>query len=325
MYIGRKRPREESPEYALDHFPDINCVMHTTIRSQKRGETEQTVREVLADIVLKAAANADLCYVKEVLKWDHSLPLYTMVAKGQVASTYDVTDRIVGNLSTDEQQFFLKNITCTEVERIAAETITQGNCSRWYKERSVRISSSVAHRVITRKRSFESLAEQLQKSKSPRVPAILYGTAMEQEAREDFEVKVGTKVTKVGLVISPLQPWLCASPDGLFEANDGVTLLEIKCPYSRKDDYIIDAELQQSYVNYIVYDNGSLKLACSHQYYCQVQVAMYVTNTEQCFFFVYSRKQSVTIVVERDEAFLSENIPKLEHFFYSFYIKQLMK
>ncbi|KAL1438349.1 hypothetical protein MTO96_048138 [Rhipicephalus appendiculatus] len=37
----------------------------------------------------------------------------------------------------------------------------------------------------------------------------------------------------VGLVISPFQPWLCASPDGLFETSSGVTLLEIKCPYSR--------------------------------------------------------------------------------------------
>lgn len=131
MYVGRKRSREESPEYAMDHFPDINCVMHTTLRSQQRGETEHIVREVLADIVLKAAMNADLCTVKEVLKWDYSLPLYTMIAKGQVAATCDVTDSIVGNLSADEQQFFSKNIKCTEAESIAAETIAQGNCSRF--------------------------------------------------------------------------------------------------------------------------------------------------------------------------------------------------
>uniref|UniRef100_A0A224YYM8 Protein containing YqaJ domain n=1 Tax=Rhipicephalus zambeziensis TaxID=60191 RepID=A0A224YYM8_9ACAR len=148
---------------------------------------------------------------------------------------------------------------------------------------------------------------------------------MEPEARRDFERKVGTAVTQVGLVISPFQPWLCASPDGLFETSSGVTLLEIKCPYSRKDDTIIDHVSQQSYVNYIVYEDGSLKVARSHQYYCQMQVAMYVTNTKECFFFVYSRKQSIIVVVERDEDFLSVNIPKLESFFYLFYMKQLMK
>lgn len=132
-------------------------------------------------------------------------------------------------------------------------------------------------------------------------------------------------VVQVGLVISPFQPWLCASPDGLFEAGSDVKLLEIKCPYSRRDDTIIDHVSQQSYVNYIVYEDGHLKVARSHQYYCQVQTAMYVTSTKECFFFVYSKKQSIIAVVERDEAFLSANIPKLESFFYSYYMKELMK
>ncbi|KAL3197869.1 hypothetical protein MRX96_044680 [Rhipicephalus microplus] len=206
------------------------------------------------------------------------------IQKAKWLRRVNVTDSIVAKLSSDEQQFVSNNIRRTEFERIAAETIAQRNCSDT-KRGSVRISSSLAHRVITRGRSFESLAEQLQKPKSPRVPAILYGTAMEPEAREDFEVKIGTKVPKVGLVISPLQPWLCASPDGLFETNGSVTLLKIRCPYSRKDDYIRDAELQQSYVNYIVYENGSLKLDSNHQYYCQVEIAMFVKNTKECFFF----------------------------------------
>ncbi|KAL3248745.1 hypothetical protein MRX96_017828 [Rhipicephalus microplus] len=126
---------------------------------------------------------------------------------------------IAAELSDDEREYFSKNITCTEAEAriIAAETMTQGNCSRWHKERALRITRSIAHHVITRKKSFETLAEQLQRSKTPRVPAISYGTAMEPEARRDFERKVGTAVTQVGLVISPFQPWPCASPDGLFE------------------------------------------------------------------------------------------------------------
>lgn len=43
----------------------------------------------------------------------------------------DVTESIVGKLSAGEWQFFSKNIAYTEPESIAAETITQGNCSRF--------------------------------------------------------------------------------------------------------------------------------------------------------------------------------------------------
>ncbi|XP_075550313.1 uncharacterized protein LOC142583710 [Dermacentor variabilis] len=153
----------------------------------------------------------------------------------------------------------------------------------------------------------------------------MYGTAMEPTARATFEKKIGAKVTQVGVVIHPCQPWLCASPDGLFQRTSGVVLLEIKCPYSRKDDIIIDHSLCESYVSYVTYHDGMLQLPRSHPYYSQVQVAMYVTNTTECFFFVYTSKQDITIVVDRDEDFLARNIPRLETFYYSYYIKQLMR
>lgn len=40
-------------------------------------------------------------------------------------------------------------------------------------------------------------------------------------------------------------------------------------------------------------------------------------RTPDCFFFVYSTKQSITVVVERDEAFLAVNIPWLQQFYWS--------
>ncbi|KAH6933085.1 hypothetical protein HPB50_011901 [Hyalomma asiaticum] len=44
---------------------------------------------------------------------------------------------------------------------------------------------------------------------------------------------------QVGLIVRVKQPWLCASPDGIFKAGDKTTLLEIKCPYLRKGNSII--------------------------------------------------------------------------------------
>lgn len=102
-------------------------------------------------------------------------------------------------------------------------------------------------------------------------------------------------------------------------------LLEIKCPYKRRNDIIINADTEESHVEYIVYEGGLLKLKKRHHYYTQVQIAMYVTNTRECFFFVYTYQQSIIVVVERDEEFLSEAVPRLEYFYFNHYIKELVK
>lgn len=96
---------------------------------------------------------------------------------------------------------------------------------------------------------------------------------------------------QTGLVVHPLQPWLCGSPDGLFRRGDDVCLLEIKCPYSRRNNILIDVEKEISFVPYVKYVNGKLTLLPSHRYYTQVQLLMYVCNLAECFFlFIPLRK-----------------------------------
>ncbi|XP_072140184.1 uncharacterized protein [Dermacentor andersoni] len=156
------------------------------------------------------------------------------------------------------------------------------------------------------------------------VEALLLGRKTEAVAREQFEQKTGGPVLQVGLIVHLKQPWLCASPDGLFKYGDQTTLLEIKCPYSRKDDVLSDHTKESSFIRYIVYRDGHLEVNKRHQYYTQMQITMHVTSTTMCVFFVYSSKQTVTIVVERDEHFLSEAIPRLEHFYFNFYNQHLV-
>lgn len=126
------------------------------------------------------------------------------------------------------------------------------------------------------------------------------------------------------MIVHQKQPWLCASPDGLFKNGSETTLLEIKCPYSRKDDVLIDHTKELSFVKYIIYQKGHLRLKKCHTYYTQVQIAMYVTNTRQCF-FVYTSKQDIIVAVKRDEEFLSEAVPRLEHFYFNYYMKGLVQ
>ncbi|KAH7937168.1 hypothetical protein HPB49_008422 [Dermacentor silvarum] len=189
VYIGGKQPNEQPPSFILKHFPDIDCVMLSTLKLQQQEEAMWAVRDTLEDLVSKAALNANLCMVKDVLNWNYSLPLYAL----KEACT----------LSADEVQFFSTKVEITELqaEIIAAETITQG---KWHQERSSRISSSIAHRILCRKRSFESLAEQLEKAKRFYSPATDYGIAMEPVARQVLERKAGTTVTQAHVVLQPV-------------------------------------------------------------------------------------------------------------------------
>ncbi|KAH6939376.1 hypothetical protein HPB50_017736 [Hyalomma asiaticum] len=57
---------------------------------------------------------------------------------------------------------------------------------------------------------------------------------MEPTARKTYEEETGRTVTRIGLVISKVQSWLCCSPDGLSQ-DDGVILIEIKCPFRCRD------------------------------------------------------------------------------------------
>ncbi|KAG0415482.1 hypothetical protein HPB47_007346 [Ixodes persulcatus] len=53
-----------------------------------------------------------------------------------------------------------------------------------------------------------------------------------------------------------------------------------------------------------MYVDGKLRLRTSHRYYTQVQMLMYILNLKECFFFVYTTVDSVTVLVDRDNPFL---------------------
>lgn len=132
-------------------------------------------------------------------------------------------------------------------------------------------------------------------------------------------------VVETGLVLHPRQPWLCGSPDGLVLKEDGTHLLEIKCPFSRKDGKIIDYENFVTFVPYIKYRNGKLELVKGHKYYTQVQLLMYICGIEKCFFFVYSSKESITIPVKKDKSFLCAAVRYLEDFYFEWFLPALAK
>ncbi|MBM3939204.1 MAG: hypothetical protein FJ333_11215, partial [Sphingomonadales bacterium] len=102
--------------------------------------------------------------------------------------------------------------------------------------------------------------------------------------KEKFEKITKAVVLKSGLIIKTGQSWLCASPDGLLENEN--SCLEIKCPFSCKD-----SELDVPYIK----ENMLVK---NHPYYTQVQLQMYVSNSEKCYLFVFSPHNHELVVVQ---------------------------
>ena len=101
--------------------------------------------------------------------------------------------------------------------------------------------------------------------------ATNWGNEYEPLARKWFEKISGLEVTECGFFTNPTFPLLGGSPDGLVNSENSI--IEIKCPYSTIN--FIDLVLSLK--------NSTLK-DTHKEYYCQVQLNMYLTKTEKCYF-----------------------------------------
>ena len=93
-------------------------------------------------------------------------------------------------------------------------------------------------------------------------PACSWGKNFEPVAKKLFEDIKSCSVRDLGLLWHKSIPWLGASPDGIFEHNNFVNLLEIKCPISKH----IGEEIPE-------------------EYWVQCQIQMEVADIEQTILF----------------------------------------
>lgn len=125
--------------------------------------------------------------------------------------------------------------------------------------------------------------------------ATEYGNFYEEGARIDYQLWSGNAVESCGFFISDTSPqWLGASPDGLIN-DDG--LLEIKCPYRMRNG------------------TGVFKTISEQpHYYAQIQIQLFVTERQWCDFFQWCPQAHVVERVQRDNLWLTENLPILRAF-----------
>ena len=118
-----------------------------------------------------------------------------------------------------------------------------------------------------------------------------------------------------GLVINPKWSYISASPDRIVGCSCcGKRCLEIKCPYSDKDNHITYIAGQKN--SYLYYqEDGTVFLKSNHPYFYQVQTQMLVTGFQFCDFFVWTNCDSLQIVIENDEYIQAEIINKAKNLF----------
>ena len=214
-----------------------------------------------------------------------------------------------------------------EIKNLCSKTLKQSDCPDWFAIRQTRISaSSKAHSIKTLKtKSISSLIEDFLHPKNVKTPATMYGCKFEKVALSSYEKLFNVSVKKVGALISKFQPWLIVSLDGVVVEDGVITkIVEFKCPFSCKKLPIVHEKDKKINVSCLTYVNGVVELKKSDKYYTQCQLQMYVSGTTECDLYIWSPVSSFLISVHRDEIFLQEILPKLEAFYFKYYLLSLL-
>jgi putative phage-type endonuclease len=128
--------------------------------------------------------------------------------------------------------------------------------------------------------------------------ATEWGAFHEAGAQADFEMETGKKVETCGFF--PHLDWLGASPDGLVDDD---SVLEIKCPFRLRDGGEHRGIVDQPH------------------YYAQMQIEMYCSERQKAYFWQWAPHATKLEIVERDEWWLDEYVPRLFKFYEQFLIE----
>jgi hypothetical protein len=163
-------------------------------------------------------------------------------------------------------------------------TVSQAASEIWSTLRRIRVTASIFQdffkypMTMTKKMLFDGRPD------LSRVVAVQWGVENEENALKSFENEYGP-ITKVGLFVSKVFPFLGASPDGLWKG----CVIEVKCPFILRDYHPVDIEkLSPSQQRTFCCEkvNGTLRLKKSHKYFWQVQCQLFVTGATEAKFII---------------------------------------
>ena len=325
------KPNPVPLSFIKQHFEGLNCPLVRILEAENQSMDFQVCQTAIQEMVDKTTNKSEdeylRCVLKELLQ-NKKITFCNYKVNLNASRPLCITLKLINDMQSlmhDECQFYKDVIVKDDLEiiELASFTVGQSSNNEWQIIRRQRISSTNAHKILRRRNNdYETLAHLMLHSPKFTNENMLYGLRAENCARQQFSFNTGLRIVECGVLISNSHPWLCASPDGIIVNKENeFSLLEIKSPSSRKGQEIIDFKIHKSFVPYLeCSENNTVSLKEGHMYYTQIQVAMFVAHLTSCHFCIYSSKQNIVVLVNRDENFLSECIPKLSIFYFDFYL-----
>jgi putative phage-type endonuclease len=126
--------------------------------------------------------------------------------------------------------------------------------------------------------------------------ATEYGQFHEKLAVQDLQDNYDVVVKECGFIPHTELYWLGASPDGLIDDN---LIVEIKCPYSLRDD--------ESPVFRSINEQP--------HYFAQIQIEMFCAGRKSCIFYQWNRYDDKFEYVYFDHGYIDGILPELKQFY----------
>lgn len=209
----------------------------------------------------------------------------------------------------------LNNVTIEDIQNIKDKTVGQTKSQLWWLVRKSRLSGSRAGQICKTVRLgkfSKSYATGIIIQKSFSCAATKWGVLNEEKAVRKYEKVTATKVSKIGFCIAPEANFFGSSPDAISE--DGQLVLEVKCPYSIKD--------QMPTMAPYIKKNG---IKNDHQYYFQCQSHMLVTGAKRCDLIIFTNKGLYIQNIKFSKTFCEKMINDLKLYFCKVFIHEYIK
>ena len=210
---------------------------------------------------------------------------------------------------------------------------SNGECEHeWLEERRKRITSSNVGQIAKRKSTTKVTAKvkQLLYTNFHGNRATDWGLLQEDVSRVKYlKVKQisspGFAFETGGLVVSVSNPWLAASPDGLvFDPLEDPPqgLVELKNPYTIRDMTLDEAATNCKTFCLGKNSDGNLQLKRGHDYYYQIQCALYCTDRQWCDLVVLTKSLHIERI-KADSNFKATILPKIRDFYFTAILPEL--
>ena len=212
----------------------------------------------------------------------------------------------------EKRRIFINTILIRECDQDRLEIKTRGQSGNpsWFEFRKGRLTASLHHEIVTKMKSV------LRKKSNPKpvsttrllekiitrdtffdCAAMKWGRDHEKEALDAFhasesEIHEAMSLHESGLLVSK-NGYVAASPDAVMTcACHGKFAVEVKCPFSLKDDTVTNNKLISTKCDSLLWDADQerVTLKLKHKYRTQINSQMALLGVKQGYFIVWTRK-----------------------------------